>query len=365
MAATYWLDLFTGETWNEFIENGSNVSGFRETRWNIVSKMKPGDFLLCYLTGVSRWVGLLEIVGAPYKDSTKIWRNEDFPCRLKVKPIIMLTPDTAIPVKELDSLSYFQDMKSPNAWTGHFRSSPSKERIEDAIIVVDALKEAVTNPVSRPYDPKKLAYHPKTYNSKDKDFTIPETVEETSDKEPLTVKDGITHEEIQWLILKLGQDLGLDLWVAKNDKNKSFNGKKLGDFKKIKDNLPVQFDAATNRTIELIDILWLRGNAIVAAFEVEHTTSIYSGLLRMSDLVTMQPNLNIKLYIVAPDSRREKVVEEINRPTFSKLKTPLNEYCQFIPYSSLKEKVQQALNLDLIKHLKPDFIDDIAEPCTT
>lgn len=72
--------------------------------------------------------------------------------------------------------------------------------------------------------------------------------------------------------------------------------------------LPRRFDEATNRTIELIDVLWLKDNTIIAAFEIEHTTSIYSGLLRLSDLVSMQPNLNIRLYIVAPDERRDKVL---------------------------------------------------------
>jgi hypothetical protein len=57
----------------------------------------------------------------------------------------------------------------------------------------------------------------------------------------------------------------------------------------------------------LIDVLWLQGEAIVAAFEVEHTTTIYSGLLRMADLVSMQPNLKLDLFIVAPDERREYV----------------------------------------------------------
>ena len=32
----------------------------------------------------------------------------------------------------------------------------------------------------------------------------------------------------------------------------------------MKTELPLQFDDATNRTIELIDVLWLQGNAIVA-----------------------------------------------------------------------------------------------------
>jgi hypothetical protein len=49
--------------------------------------------------------------------------------------------------------------------------------------------------------------------------------------------------------------------------------------------LPKQFDPVTNRTIELIDVLWLDGNSIEAAFEIEGTTSIYSGILRMSDLL--------------------------------------------------------------------------------
>lgn len=54
-------------------------------------------------------------------------------------------------------------------------------------------------------------------------------------------------------------------------------------------------------------MLWLRKNSIAAAFEVECTTAVYSGLLRMSDLLALQPDLDIKLYLVAPDERRGKV----------------------------------------------------------
>lgn len=54
MSRSYWLDLFTWETWQEFLKSGGNVSGFRESRWKTVQRFKPGDYLLCYLTGVSR-----------------------------------------------------------------------------------------------------------------------------------------------------------------------------------------------------------------------------------------------------------------------------------------------------------------------
>jgi hypothetical protein len=32
-------------------------------------------------------------------------------------------------------------------------------------------------------------------------------------------------EKIQWLLLKLGSDLGLDIWVARNDRNRTHNGR--------------------------------------------------------------------------------------------------------------------------------------------
>jgi predicted RNA-binding protein len=112
----YWLDLFTGVTWKEFLAAGGDISGFRESRWSVVQKIKPGDYLICYLTGVSRFIGMLEVISAPFKGSSPIWKDEDFPCRVKVKAVVVLTPETAVPVLELrDRLSFFREMKSPLA----------------------------------------------------------------------------------------------------------------------------------------------------------------------------------------------------------------------------------------------------------
>src|SRR5207245_3611123 len=141
------------------------------------------------------------------------------------------------------------------------------------------------------------------------------------------VKEPTIHTEIQWRLLKLGSDMGFKVWVARNDRSRDFDGQKFSELQALLPDLPLQFDEATNRTIELIDVLWLKGNAIIAAFEVESTTSIYSGLLRMSDLLALQPNLDIKIYLVAPDERREEVAKEISRPTFSRLEKPLPVIC--------------------------------------
>lgn len=86
------------------------------------------------------------------------------------------------------------------------------------------------------------------------------------------------------------------------------------------------------RTIEQIDVLWLQGRAIKRAFEVEHTTAIYSGILRMADLLELQPDINIRLHVVAPAARREEVFRELQRPVFSRLAG----ICTYLSYESVR-----------------------------
>ena len=358
---TYWLDLFTGTTWNEFMEAGASVSGFRDRRRKIVQSIKKGDFLLCYLTGISRFIGLLEVLSDPYRDETKIWKDEIYPCRIRVKPVVMLTPETAVPIHDLkEQLSIFTDLKSPNAWTGHLRGSPVRWKTADALAIIKALEEAERNPIVRETDPAKLARRPRSLETKIGPVSVPEN-DEPITPEPEGEPEAVPHTEIQALLLRLGSNMGLDVWVARNDRGKALNGIKLGDFPRIKTELPLQFDEATTKTIELIDVLWLKGNAIVAAFEVESTTSIYSGLLRMGDLIAMQPNINIPLYLVAPSDRRNKVIAEVNRPTFHRLSPPLVEMCRYMAFEILRKKMKEVGQV--VKYLKPEFLDDVSESC--
>jgi hypothetical protein len=127
----------------------------------------------------------------------------------------------------------------------------------------------------------------------------------------------------------------------------------------MRDSLPTQFAAHAQKIVSLIDVLWLDGTAIVAAFEVESTTSIYSGLLRMADLLALQPNVTIPLYIVAPDDRRDRVLQEVNRPTFSRLK--LASVCGYIPFSTIRETVGGGAKY--LRYLRPGFLEELAEPC--
>ena len=80
----------------------------------------------------------------------------------------------------------------------------------------------------------------------------------------------------------------------------------------------------------------------------------------MSDLISLQPNIEIRLFLVAPDERQDKVETEILRPTFQLRDRPLSEICGFLPFSTLLEKANGIRQLGLASSLKPDFLDKTA-----
>jgi len=371
---TYWLDLFTGQTWQEFRDYGAGVSGFRKRMHNAVERIKSGDVLLCYLTGVMRWVGALEVQGRS-RDNKPIWQFDEFPERLSVKPLVLLAPEHGVPMEELQAkVDFYRSRADRPGFNGFLRMSPNRfKRASDGELILGLLRAAEKEPIRRPVDPKKLARKP-FYKAESKrgkktittvvsvpgaDEPVPPDLVQTADTETAAV--GTRHTEIQHALLMLGRDMGFDLWVARNDRSKVWNGTTLGSLSGMVEQLPTQFNEATNRTIELIDVLWLKGNSIVAAFEVESTTSIYSGLLRMSDLLALQPNLSINLFLVAPDERREKVENELMRPTFKLREKPLATVCGFLGFDSFVEKLKAIRNLGLASSLKPDFLQKTAE----
>lgn len=357
-STNYWFDLFTKNTWKEFIDAGAKVSGFREKQWRTVQRVKVGDYLLCYVVGIKRFVGILRVASEAFKDTAPIWKEDIFPTRVKVEAVATLTIETAIPALEMkDQVSI---LASPH-WGVFFQRSPTRvKKATDGEAIVQAIKAGVKTPVVRPLP--KLPPVPKltTFESKSGPITVPD-IETPTEAEGGSPKEASLHTEIQWLLAKLGNDMGLDVWVAKNDRNREIFGKHFSDLPRLRGQLPHQFDDATNRIIELIDVLWIQKHSIVAAFEIESTTSIYSGLLRMSDLISMLPALAIPLFIVGPDERREKVIAEVNRPTFSMLTPPMSQVCRFIPFSILKTELSHVGKY--AQRLKPDFIDDLAESC--
>ena len=150
-----------------------------------------------------------------------------------------------------------------------------------------------------------------------------------------------THTEVQGWLRDLGLALGYTVWIASNDRGRAYGLGRLSDgcLEYLPDTI-VQSPAVD--AIRLIDVLWLDAaqNKVMAAFEVEHSTSIYSGIVRMLDLaLSGDMHASEGLFLVAPDNRESEVQAQLKRPAFSRV---ADLKLRYLPYGEL-EKNREAL----------------------
>lgn len=139
------------------------------------------------------------------------------------------------------------------------------------------------------------------------------------------------HVRMQWTLAKLGRKSGAKVWIPVSDQAKLKN---VFAFNEFESEFAAGLDLPRS-SVENIDVVWKEDFRIDAAFEVENSTAIYSGLLRFADLTTLAPNTTYPMFIVAPAERRNRVRDQLMRPTFRRLE--LSERVKFLPYETVDD----------------------------
>ena len=369
----YHLDLFTPETWQAFTDAGAKCTGFRVRQRRIAQeRVQPGDLFLCYMTRLSRWCGVLEIESEAFYDETPRFGTDDpYPVRFNVKPVAILGPESAIPIHHpqvWQALSITNQLEPGDPyWTGFFRQSLNTLEDGDGTFLVELLKNQQSSPAAYPLtdrDRRRLNQRQRVRTlEREVEVEVPDPGDdefppETGQTEPDQQRNHQESIQYQAKVVQVGIQMGFHVWVPRNDKARVLALIPTGDHDKILDALPLNFDDVTLGTIENIDVLWLKGRSMARAFEIEHTTTVYSGLLRMADLLALQPNMDIRLHIVAPVRRREKVLREIKRPVFSLLERgPLYEQCSFLSYDSIDTLAE----IPYLSHMSDSIVEEHEE----
>ena len=143
----------------------------------------------------------------------------------------------------------------------------------------------------------------------------------------------LTHSEVQTILGAIGVAKEYDVWIPRNDRTK-LGWASLKPFK-IRAELPATYELAMS-ALEEVDVVWAQrgSNALTAMFEIEHSTPIYSGLLRFNDIHLVSPrDLAPRFTVVAGNERRGLFVKQLNRPTFQA--SGLHKLCNFMDYSNV------------------------------
>jgi hypothetical protein len=295
--------------------------------------------------------------------------NDPFVLRLKVAPVVWLPFEKSIPIHQdfiWNTLSFTKGLSKSagdsSKWTFMVFSSPRLWPRDDCVFLEKALLEQFRKQVDYPFseeDRRKLRpTRIRISSKKEVTVTVPEDEEvEEIEKAPFSEKERRNSIMVQAKLAEIGEVLDFKIWLPNSDRARVLEIWKPKEDVLLEE-LPLVFDDTTLKTIRNIDVLWVKRRSIVRAFEVEDTTSIFSGILRMADLLALQPMLDIKIHIVAPNERRDVVFSQINRPVFADIAgKQLSEVCSYISYDSVFELAQEKK----LKHMNDTIVDDYSE----
>jgi hypothetical protein len=297
---------------------GSRDSPANRTKFD---KMKPGDEVLIVVGPKVKLLARIAAKECNPRLSRELWHNLDGNNTAGWDLIYFLANPVEIDVPFSDVcalLSYKDDFQLRGFM------SVAKDRLDgfysqydDFYSVLVAIREGRQ---LRKLDP----------NLEEADVVVAEDPRSLSSQIPLE-RNTEDHIWMQWTLLKLGRQAGENVWAPVGDRSRITQAHQFSEFET---EFAAGLDTQT-KYVENIDVVWKREFRIDAAFEVENSTSIYSGLLRFADLTAVAPNSHYPLFIVSPEDRKNRVREQLLRPSFRHLELP--DRVRFLSYDKVRE----------------------------
>ena len=143
---TYWIVVGSEENMRIAEERGFDMFGFKSTRRTEVSGMKAGDRLIFYLTKIMKFGGIAEVTSDYYEDHEKVFRsvkpNEDYPWRVKIEKITVLTPEQYLDVREIGPTMEYVKKWPPEHWRLAFQGNLHKIPEADYKMIEGLMAEA-------------------------------------------------------------------------------------------------------------------------------------------------------------------------------------------------------------------------------
>jgi len=143
----------------------------------------------------------------------------------------------------------------------------------------------------------------------------------------------LSHAQVQTLLGSIGAARGFDIWIPQNDRA-ALDWEVVTSPFQCRQTLPSSYGLVAD-ILGQVDVLWLaRGSGELAAlYEIEHSTPIYSGLLRLNDIHVGLAHSSSRFTVVAKECRRALFIRQLHRPTFEA--SGLHDICGFLQYANV------------------------------
>jgi hypothetical protein len=110
----YWVDFYTPETWRDSSEaTHHHVGGFRLNREAAAARVAIGDYLMCYVSEIARFVGVVETTSLMEVNYKRLWGEDIWPIRFDTELVWKVENRSGLPLRAvLDHVGYTRPARS-------------------------------------------------------------------------------------------------------------------------------------------------------------------------------------------------------------------------------------------------------------
>lgn len=331
----YYLVLLSPSAYESF----RDTLHFPEWRAPAVAALEAGDCLIAYLPALSRWIGVLEVEAV---------RG----AQVRVQPQVWLSLAQGVPLthSRLWAALSFTRQRDPDMASAipTLRTTLTPLSEADGALLADFLRAQAASGQETPYDQAAyealLARRLVRSDGRSVIVAMPDLHDMHIEDLFYSNIEGRETVRVQALLADAGAKMGYTIWIPHEDRSVVFREWKPKQRPMLDSFDAFDLDRLTRETLERFDMLWLQDGQIVRAFEIEHSYSIYLGLLRLADFFSLQPQAAVRVHLVAPDSRRERIFQEVRRPCFSLMQpAPLCELITYLSYEGVRDFTAQPM----------------------
>ncbi len=325
----YYTVLLSPSTYESF-EGSLN---FPHWRAPALAALQAGDCLIAYLPVLSRWIGVLEV--------QRVYHTQ-----VRTQPLIWLPLAQGVPLthSRLWAGLSFTRQRDPDMASAipALRTTLTPLSEADGALLADFLRAQAASGQETPYDQAAyqalLARRLTRSDGRSLIAAMPDLHDMHIEDLFYSNIEGRETVRVQALLADAGAKMGYTIWIPHEDRSVVFREWKPRHRPMLDSFDAFNLDRLTQETLERFDMLWLHDDQIVRAFEIEHSYSIYLGLLRIADFFSLQPYAATRVHLVAPDSRRERIFQETCRPCFSLMQpAPLRELLTYLSYEGVRD----------------------------
>jgi EVE domain len=149
-APTYWIIVGSIDNFRRSADLGFSVQGLKSRHRKKAERMKPGDKIIYYVTGIKAFAGIATITSDYFESHDQIWKSgdpkkdaEDYPFRVKIESDVILPEADFVSAEDVArKMTYVSKWPAEN-WTLAFQGNVHEIGEGDYALIRQAIESHV------------------------------------------------------------------------------------------------------------------------------------------------------------------------------------------------------------------------------